>query len=47
MTLKLADASGPARDILRAQGLESRFGKIEPNMTITRAISQWQSNGAV
>ncbi len=47
ITLKLADASGPVRDILRAQGLEARFGKIEPNMNITKAISEWRSNGAV
>jgi len=47
LTLQLADASGPVRDILRAEGLEARFGKIEPNMTITKVINRWQSNSSV
>ena len=47
ITLKLADASGPVRDILRAEGLEVSFGKIEPNMTIMKVISEWQSHGTV
>ncbi len=47
ITLKLADASGPVRDILHAEGLEARFGKIEPKMTIAKVISEWQFNGTV
>lgn len=43
ITLRLAEASGAVRDLLRAEGLTTRFGPIQPNMTIEEIISDWQT----
>jgi MFS superfamily sulfate permease-like transporter len=40
VTLKLADAHGPAREALRAAGLEATFGPIRENTTIHSALGE-------
>jgi anti-anti-sigma factor len=42
IALKLAKATGPVRDVLRAEGFEDFIGKIEADTTISKVIEEWQ-----
>jgi MFS superfamily sulfate permease-like transporter len=46
IVLKLAEMRGPLRQILRAGGLDQKFGHIEPNTTIHSVIQEWQTSEA-
>jgi high affinity sulfate transporter 1 len=42
IALKLAKATGPVRDVLRAEGFEDFMGKIEADATVSKVIKEWQ-----
>jgi SulP family sulfate permease len=42
IALKLAKATGPVRDVLRAEGFEVFMGKIETDATVSKVIEEWQ-----
>jgi high affinity sulfate transporter 1 len=42
--LKLAEASGQVRDVLRKAGIEARIGKLGRSTTIHAVIEEWQSS---
>jgi len=42
IALKLAKATGPVRDVLRAEGFEDFMGKIEADATVSKVIEEWQ-----
>jgi len=42
IALKLAKATGPVRDVLRAEGFEDFMGKIETDATVSKVIEEWQ-----
>ncbi len=44
--LKLAEARGPVRDVLRAAGLEQHFGPIEANTGIAAVIQRWEAGAS-
>jgi MFS superfamily sulfate permease-like transporter len=42
--LKLAEASGQVRDVLRKAGIDAMIGKLGRSTTIHAVIEEWQSS---
>jgi len=47
IALRLANASGQVRDVLRAAGIEDKVGKLDGTTTIAALLEQWEITGSM
>jgi hypothetical protein len=40
-SLKLAEATGDCRDSIKKAGLDSKFGELNPGMSVQMVIDDW------
>jgi hypothetical protein len=40
-SLRIAEAAGPCRDAIKKGGLEAKFGKLSPGMSVQKVIDEW------